>query len=42
MKGATDWRTWLVGVAVLAASTALVIIVGLLLLGNSFGAHLST
>ena len=41
MPRATDWRIWLVGAAVLAASTALVVIVGLLLLGSRFGAHLS-
>jgi hypothetical protein len=34
MMRATDWRTWLVGTAVFAASTALVVLIALLLLGK--------
>jgi hypothetical protein len=37
---ATGWRAWLVGTAVFATSTALVVIVALLLLGIGFGMHL--
>jgi hypothetical protein len=36
MVRATDWRTWLIGTAVFAASAALVVLIASLLLGITF------